>query len=383
MMQEKHLADQETIAEIDGKIIELVKERMQIMAEEARYKNKNDIPLADNKRERYWRSCMLEKADEEYEDYALVLHETISGLTKAYQAKILGQTSQSYKEILRAIEQTPKMFPQKAKVACQGVEGAYSQLAAQKLFAYPDIVHYQTFEAVFEAVEKGECRYGVLPIENSTAGSVMKVYELMVEHKFSIVRAIRLKVDHNLLVKKGVKLDDVCEIFSHEQAINQSGEFLRSLPNIKVTACANTAMAAQMVAQSNRRDIGALSSRVCAENYGLDILKQAVQDVGNNYTRFICISKDLEIYPGADKMSVMLVLKHKPGALYQVLARLAALNINLTKLESRPIAERDFEFMFYFDLEASVYSEKIAQLLADLECETEIFSYLGSYTEIL
>ena len=138
-----------------------------------------------------------------------------------------------------------------------------------------------------------------------------------------------------------------------------------------------------MVAKSSRTDIAALSARSCAELYGLECLATSVQDTGNNHTRLICITKNLEIYPGADKTSLMMILPHKPGSLYKVLARLYALGINLIKLESRPLPDRDFEFMFYFDLETSVYSDDFAQLMCELEQICEEFKYLGSYTEVV
>ena len=138
-----------------------------------------------------------------------------------------------------------------------------------------------------------------------------------------------------------------------------------------------------MVAESDRRDLASLSSRTCASQYGLSVLASAVQDNGNNHTRFICITNKTEIYPGADRTSLMVVTPHKPGALYRMLSRFNALGINLLKLESRPIPDRDFEFMFYFDLEASVYSEQLAQLLSELEHECDEFSYLGSYSEVI
>ena len=207
------------------------------------------------------------------------------------------------------------------------------------------------------------------------------IYGLVAEHGFSIVRSTRLKVDHCLLAKRGH--GEIREIFSHEQAIAQSTSFLKSLGDVKLTVCENTALAAQRVALSDRDDVAALSSRMCAELYGLQILHSGVQDEGNNHTRYICISKHTEIYPGADRTSVMMTLPHKPGALYKVLARLYALGINLLKLESRPIPERDFEFMFYLDLETSVYSPEFAQLMSEIEGICSEFQYLGSYSEVL
>ena len=210
-----------------------------------------------------------------------------------------------------------------------------------------------------------------------------KVYDLMIHHNFSIVRTFRLKVDHNLLANPGTKLEDIKEIYSHEQAIGQCGAFLEKLTGVKVIAVENTAVAAKMVAESDRTDIAAISSRSCAELYGLQNLAPSIQDKDNNRTRFICISKKLEIYPGADKTSIMMVLPHRPGSLYRVLARLYVLGINVTNLESRPIPNRDFEFMFYFDLDTSIYSEEFVQLMCELDDLCEEFKYLGSYSEVV
>ena len=304
-------------------------------------------------------------------------------LSRSYQSKRNGDFTALFNEISTAIENTPKLFPQSPMVACQGVEGAYSQIACEKMFKNPCILYMKSFEAVFNAIDKGLCRYGVLPLENSTAGSVKKVYDLMIQHNFSIVRTFRLKVDHQLLVNPGTKLEDVKEIYSHEQAIGQCGEFLQQLKGVNVVAVDNTATAAEMVAKSGRTDVAAISSRACAEIYNLHCLASNIQDKGSNRTRFICISKNLEIYPGADKTSIMMILNHKPGALYKVLARVYTLGINVTKLESRPIPDREFEFMFYFDLETSIYSEEFIQLICELDQLCEEFKYLGSYSEVV
>lgn len=371
------------IDRIDDELVALFTKRMSIAAEIADYKKANDLPILQPGRERAKLQDVAEKAGDEMANYTRVLYSMLFELSRSYQSKRSISTTPLHDEIANAIENTPKLFPQAPMVACQGVEGAYSQIACEKMFKNPFILYFKNFEGVFSAIENGLCRYGILPIENSTAGSVKKVYDLMIQHNFSIVRTFRLKVDHNILAKKGTSLSDIREIYSHEQAINQCSDFLASLKDVKIIPVENTAVAAQMVAQSDRTDIAAISSRSCAELYGLSTLASSVQDKGNNRTRFICISKNLEIYPGADKTSIMMVLPHRPGSLYRVLARLYTLGINVTKLESRPIPDREFEFMFYFDLETSIYSEEFVQLMCELDELCEEFKYLGSYSEVV
>ena len=373
----------QAINRVDDELVRLFTERMGLASQVAAYKKEHNMPIFVPAREREILKKVAEQAGPEFGSYARLLYATIMDLSRSHQGRQNGKTSALAEEISHAIENTPRLFPQEAMVACQGVEGAYSQIACEKIFKNPFIMYFKSFEGVFTAIEQGLCRYGILPIENSTAGSVKKVYDLMVEHNFSIVRTFRLKVDHNLLVKPGTKLSDIKEIYSHEQALNQSAGFLGSLPGVSAIPVANTAVAAEMVAKSQRNDVACLSSRSCAELYGLECLRSSVQDTGNNHTRFICISKNLEVYPGSDRTSIMMVLPHKPGSLYKLLSRLYVLGINVTKLESRPIPDRDFEFMFYFDLETSIYSDEFIQLMCELQDLCEEFRYLGSYREVV
>ena len=371
------------IDQIDDQLVKLFAQRMDVAAQIADYKKAENLPIFVPAREREKLVDVAQKAGPEMENYARVLYSMLFELSRSYQSKRNNIDSPLYKKITNAIENTPKLLTQTPMVACQGVEGAYSQIACEKIFKNPFIMYFKNFDGVFNAIEQGLCQYGILPLENSTAGSVKKVYDLMIQHNFSIVRTYRLKVDHNLLANPGAEISDIREIYSHEQAINQCSDFLKQLPGVKIIPVENTAVAAQMVCKSGRTDVAALSSRSCAELYGLNCLAASVQDKGNNRTRFICISKNLEIYPGSDKTSIMMVLSHRPGALYKVLARLYVLGINVTKLESRPIPDRDFEFMFYFDLDTSIYSEEFVQLMCELDDLCEEFKYLGSYTEVV
>lgn len=368
---------------IDKELVELFVKRMGVAAEVAAFKKENGKPVLDPQRERLLLEKVSELAGPDMESQTRILYHLILSLSRSHQSHLLGLDSTLTDKIKEAITTTEQVFPERATVACQGVEGAYSQLACEKLFGAPNIMYMNTFEGVFQAVDKGLCRYGILPLENSTAGSVNQIYDLMLRYNFHIVRSTRVHIPHVMLAKKGVKLDEVREIYSHEQAIQQCSAFLHKLKNVKVHVCENTAMAAKAVAESGRNDVAAISSDSCAALYGLEVIETALSNVDNNYTRFICISKNLEVYPGAHRSSLMLTLPHKPGSLYMVIAKFYSLGVNLIKLESRPIPGKDFEFMFYFDIDVSVYSKAFTDLLCQLQAETESFRYLGSYTEIV
>ena len=218
---------------IDDQLVSLFGQRMDIAAQIADYKKDNGLPIYVPSRERIKLQDVAEKAGPDMANYTRVLYSMLFELSRSYQSKCTGELTPLYHRITKAIEETPKLFPQAPMVACQGVEGAYSQIACEKIFRNPFILYFKNFEAIFTAIEQGMCQYGILPIENSTAGSVKKVYDLMIQHNFSIVRTFRLKVDHNLLVNPGTKLSDIKEVYSHEQAINQCGDFLHSLPRYK------------------------------------------------------------------------------------------------------------------------------------------------------
>lgn len=371
------------IDNIDTHLVELFKDRMQISLEIAKYKKASGMPVLDVSRERSLLHKVSEIAGSDFEVYMRVFFSMLMDVSRSYQYKFLAEASKLSEKIAKAVEQTPQLFPEKAVVACQGMEGAFSQYACDKLFAIPNIMYFNTFENVIQAVSSGLCRYGVLPIENSTAGSVNQIYDLLQNHNVNIVRTARIQIAHTLLVNKGVTLADVKEISSHAQALAQCSAFLSTLKNVKITVAENTAAAAQYVAESKRMDVAAISSKSCADLYGLSVIEDSLQNNDGNYTRFICISNELEIYPGANRTSFMMVIPHKPGALYRVLVRFYALGMNLVKLESRPMPGRNFEFMFYFDVESSVYSPTLLQLIGELESQIEDFRYLGSYSEMV
>lgn len=366
---------------IDEKIANLFAERMDQVERVVQAKKEQNLPVYNPTRERDVLNRVSDIVPDKYEQYARVLFSSMFELSRSYQS-ILSANSPLEPILEGAVANTKNCFPERAMVACQGVDGAYSSLAAEKLFKLPNIMYFRQWEGVFSAVEKGLCKYGVLPIENSSYGSVNGVYDLMLNHNFYIVRTFKLHISHVLLAKEGVKLSNVKEIYSHEQAIGQCSEFLKANPDIKINVCENTAVAAKMVAESGREDVAAISSANCAEIYGLKAINTKIQNSDNNYTRFICISKTPEIYAGANKISLMLCLPHKPGSLYSIMSKFNALGINLSKLESRPLVGSDFEFMFYFDIDAEICKENVRKLIYELSSSLDRFIFLGAYSEL-
>lgn len=371
------------IDEIDTQMCDLFAKRMQVVSEVGRYKKENNLPVYHPSRARTVLHNVSRRLGPEFEGYGRTLYRTIFDLSESYETRMLAQGSEFYDKVKEITSVPPQPFPKRASVACAGCEGSYAHLASERLFDLPDIMYMNGFEGVFKAVSSGLCEYGVLPIENSLAGSVNAIYDLLSEYNVSIVRGVRLKVDHALLGVPGAKISEIREIYSHQQAISQCSEFLSTLKNVRVIAMENTAEAARMVAQAGDRTKASLSSRLCAELYQMQVLKSSAQNRDNNYTRFICIAKEPKIYSGADRTSVMINIPNRPGTLFRILSRFNATGVNLVKLESRLIPEREFEYRFYFDIEASVYSTEFLSLMCELHDCGEQFKYFGTYAEII
>ena len=365
--------------QIDDQLAALFKQRMETVRHIADYKKEHNTPVLAANRERDILYRVTGLCGPELEEYTKLLYSTLLELSRDYQENHLSTGESKLCQAIEAAE--AGQFPGRAVVACQGIEGAYSQLACDKLFSLPQIMYFNRFDGVFRAVETGMCRYGILPIENSAAGSVTEVYDLMEKYNCKIVRSLKLKIEHCLLSRPGVKLADVKEVVAHEQALDQCSEFLKN-NNVKITVFGNNAAAAKYVAESGRTDIAAIASVNCADLYGLEVLTSShLSNTDHNYTRFICISKNLEIYEGANKITFVASASHRPGSLYSLLAKFATRGINVSKLESRPIPGKDFEFRFYFDVDASVRSRDTQAILSQLEKE-DFFTFLGAYSEV-
>lgn len=366
---------------VDDQLLDLFLERMALSEEVAAYKNEHHLPILNKQREREILAKVTEKSGEK-EQYAYHLFSTLFELARSRQAELISAPTKVAAQVEASLAAGGAVFPQTGLVACQGVEGANSEVACDRILPRGNIVYVKTFDAVVSAVESGLCKFGVLPIENSSNGSVRAVYELLQAHKLSVVRSTRLCIRHELLALPGVKMDDITEIYSHEQAIGQCSKFLNGLNGVRVIPCDNTAVAAKMVAESGNRHAAAISSHPCAALYGLECVNDAIQDSDNNYTRFFCITKEPVIYAGANRISLIIGCDNKPGALYEILSKLAALNINMTKLESCPVSGRNFEFIFFLELEASVQAPGVLPMLQEMERSCASFNFLGSYAEV-
>jgi prephenate dehydratase len=268
--------------------------------------------------------------------------------------------------------------PTGTRVGYQGEPGAYSEQAVGKLFPRAEAVPIRTLRMVFEAVERGEVDHGVVPLENSLAGSINEAYDLLSAGHAFIVGEVVVAVDHALLALPGTKVEDLKRVCSHPQALAQCEEYLAML-DVDLIPVYDTAGAAKRIAEEGRTGEGAVASEKAAEIYGLDVLARHIQTSSQNRTRFAAIGPKLEPLRGADKTSLLLELRHEPGSLYRCLRPFAERDLNLTKLESRPIGDRPWEYWFYLDVQAGVSDPALAEALGELQREAGRVLVVGSY----
>lgn len=365
------------IDKIDSELIELFKKRMDCAKAVGLYKKENNIPVLNQNRENEILDSVEEKGGE-YGSHARLLFSNIMELSRALQHNIVGSGKKIRADILNA---SSKMQTENVKVGYQGIKGANGHEATLKLFSNGDAVNYKTFADVFDAVDREEVTYGVLPVENSTAGSVSAVYDLILKHRFYIVKALDLPIDYCLAGLKQSEFSDIEKVWSHPQSLSQCANYI-SKNNFDSTPFENTAVAAREVANEKRLNVAAICSYKAAEEYGLKILDNHLQDDKGNTTRFIVISKTLCIPEDANKISLCFSLPHVTGSLYGLLCRFNSLGLNLTKIESRPRKGKDFEYLFYLDFSGSVHSDNVIDLISQLSEEMPEFSFLGNYCEL-
>lgn len=366
------------IDKLDDELIPLLLKRMDISRQVAEYKVQNGIPVLNEQRELEILEDVASKCGEQGEVIKTVFS-AIMDASRALQHKIIGG-GEELRNLISNAKCEKNLTANGEPIACQGVQGAYSGEAAKALFPDSPIDFHKQFEDVFEAVNQNKARFGIIPVENSTAGSVHESYDLIMKYKFFIVGAYDLRVDHCLCAKPGVKFEDIENIYSHTQALSQCNIFLKNFDFTGITF-SNTAAAAKFVSESEKNNIAAICSESAAKKYGLKIIRKGIQNVTNNTTRFIVISKELVIDEDAEKISLIFSAPHRTGSLYRVLGRFSMTGLNLTKLESRPVANGRFDYYFYVDILGSVRDEQTLDLLCALSDELPEFSFLGNYYE--
>lgn len=366
------------IDKLDDELIPLLLKRMDISRQVAEYKVKNGIPVLNEKRELEILDDVASKCGEQGEAMKTVFS-AIMDASRALQHKIIGGGDE-LRTLINSAKNGKNLTANGEPIACQGVQGAYSGKTAEALFPDSPIIFHKQFEDVFEAVNQNKARYGIIPVENSTAGSVHESYDLIMKYKFFIVGAYDLRVDHCLCAKPDVEFENIDDVYSHPQALSQCNIFLKHFDFTGINF-SNTAAAAKFVAESDKNNIAAICSESAAKKYGLRIIRKGIQNVTNNTTRFIVISKELVIDDDAEKISLIFSAPHRTGSLYRVLGRFSMTGLNLTKLESRPVANGKFDYYFYVDILGSVRDDQTLDLLCALSDELPEFSFLGNYYE--
>lgn len=364
------------IDDIDNELITLFKRRMDCAKDVGEYKKAKGVAVLNQQRENEILDAVEQKGGE-YGSYARLLYSNIMELSRALQHNIVCSGQALRQEILAA---SPIPDCRGITVAYQGIRGANSFEAAQRLFPDAVLQNYRGFADVFAAVDDGTAAFGVLPVENSTAGSVSAVYDLILQHRFYIVGALDLPIEHQLAGLPQSELSDIEIVWSHPQALSQCGSYI-ARHGFSTVPWENTATAARDAAKEKRLNVAAICTREAAREYGLKLLDGDIQDEAGNTTRFIVISKQLYIPDDANKISLCFSLPHVTGSLYSMLCRFNSLGLNLTKIESRPIKGSSFDYLFYLDFTGSVHSESVMNLLSQLSAEMPEFSFLGNYTE--
>lgn len=367
------------IDRIDREILSLFEERMNTVRNVAQYKKENGLPVFHPEREQQVLDKAAERAEDPYKTDARVLFTTLMELSKVHQKVQVSELEPVAKQIRLALEQPPAALDT-PNIACQGTEGAYSHIAAERLFPKGNITFFQEFEDVFRAVQDGTVDCGILPIDNSNAGSVTAVYNLMKKYGLFVNHGVKVKVDHCLAAKPGVTEEQFGNVYSHEQALRQCSRFFEEHPKLTPCPYGNTATAARFVSELNE-PAGVICSVKSAKLYGLHILRQGIQNTGENYTRFLAVSKKLQLHEKANLVSIAVTIPNQPNSLYRLLTVFAAAGVDLTKIESKPIGTKNFDVIFYIDFYGNVRTPAVFHLINNLAGEYEHFKFLGNYLE--
>ena len=363
---------------IDKNIVELYQQRMEICKGVAEYKIANGKMVLDKEREAQKIRTLTALADNEFNEKGIEeLFEQIMSISRKLQYQMLAEHGRVLRLPFQSVE---NLADENTRVVFQGAPGAYSQAAMEQFFGKQiDNFHVDTFRQAMCALEEGSADYAVLPIENSTAGIVSEIYDLLVEFENYIVGEQVIKIEHCLLGVPGGSIEELETVFSHPQSLMQSAGFLKQYPQWKQVSLLNNAFAAQKVRDDNAKNQAAIASEKAGEIYGLEVLQKGVNQAENNCTRFIIVTNRKIFLEKANKVSLCFEIPHHSGSLYHILSHFIYNNLNLTKIESRPIPERSFEYRFFIDFDGNLKDSSVKNALRGLREETMNMKILGNY----
>ncbi len=369
----------EKIDKIDKEIASLFEERMKVATDVAAYKRSTGKKVFDPKREEEKIEALRALTDNEFNKMGIEdLFRQVMSISRKYQYQVLGNEIDN--ELKQKFRQVDKLdVDEDTRIVCFGEHGAYTEQAMQEVFGENiDAINKNSFREVMEMVAAGEAKYGVLPIENTSTGGITDIYDLLLDYDVAIVAEHIVKVEQTLLGKKGATLDDIKVVYSHPQGLMQCSKFLESHENITSKAYSSTAGAAKKVAEENDISQAAIASKRAAKIFDLDILQESINHESNNYTRFIIISNQKVFLSDAGKISLSFEIKHQVGALYNMLSNFYYNNLNLTKIESRPIENRNWEYRFFVDIEGNLNDPSVSNALACIDEFASKFTVLGN-----
>lgn len=383
------------IDDIDKELIQLFEKRMNTVLEIAKHKMKNNTTIFQKDREEKVLSKAVDNLDNKwYSQETIQFFNSIMEISRGLQKRIMDDNKEEKSECnlnssnekfdLSNINKYKTLKYEINKknilVGFPGISGSFTEEALNKFFNKKiSKKQFKEFEDVFVALKNKEIDYGIIPIENSSTGAISETYDLLRKYGFYIVGEECIKIDQNLIGIKGTKLEDIKEIYSHPQGIGQSSEFLKQNSNWKLIPFNNTATSAELVKKLQDKTKAAIASKKAANIYELEIISPCINDITNNYTRFVVISNQIHIDEESNKMSIVFSVEHEAGKLYKVLGYFAENNINMTKIESRPMKDASWRYFFYIDFECSIYNPKVYNLLELIEHNTAYFKFIGVY----
>jgi chorismate mutase / prephenate dehydratase len=378
------------IDSIDCDLANLFEKRMEIVSKIADYKKQNHLEILNELREKIIIQDKINHLNNEiFKDSVQEFFSSIMKISREYQSQLIqpnySSSNNNYNMLNKNDQNSEIKLNNKSDckdliVGFQGVPGSYSHQALLDYFGNRvKTKHVKEFEDIFTELQNNKINYGVLPIENSSTGGISEVYDLLNKYNFTIIGEVCVKVNHHLLAINGSKIEDIVEVYSHPQAISQCSEFLKSNSHWKLIPYSNTAKSAEFVKNEGKKNIAAIGSKSASKLYGLEILKININSNTTNTTRFAILSKDFMPDNSFDKISVIFSTAHEVGSLYRVLQAFSENNINLLKIESRPIKDKPWEYLFYADFAGNLNDEKVKSAIESVKNNCNYFKLLGNY----